>query len=117
MAGRQHRQGGKIRGTHTTLINTAATLVDEIINFKEVIGVSPGFIKPGEGNAGGVRRVKIIDTDGGLLLIVRENGGVQELRVFSRDIQKTKLAIARFARNSGMHINFGNQKKSCLSVD
>ncbi len=114
MTCKQHRNGGKFHGKHTTYIDTAAKIADHAVKLDEVTRVSPGIIKSGIGNCGGQRRVKISNiTCGqakhsvGILLTVRENGGAQEVYVCSHDMQKTKLSIAKYAQKNNIYVNLG----------
>ncbi|MGB3922111.1 MAG: DUF2103 domain-containing protein [Minisyncoccia bacterium] len=101
------RDGKKIRGSHTTLIDLAARVTDIARRMESVTGISPGWIKSGK-NAygGGGQRVKFGDFKGGLVLVVRQSHTIQELRVFSTNIAKTRLALARALRDEGIPIAF-----------
>ncbi len=107
---KNHRDGGKYGGDHTTFIDLAGELADSIHDRPEVMRISAGFIKSGAGVAGGVRKVKISDMLGGALLTCRQNRSVQEVRIFTKDALATKLAIAREARNNDVAISFGHGK-------
>lgn len=107
MATKNHRQGGKFGGGHTTLIDLAILLADIADARPEVTKISPGFISCGTGVGGGERSVKILDMRGGILLKVRQNRSVQEVRIITRNPHETKLAIAREARNNDVRISFG----------
>jgi len=102
------RSGGKYGGTHTTMISAAIIVADIAHEQLEVSRISPGVIKAGLKSANGQRRVKISDWNGGIMLSVRGNTTHQEVRVYTSDSHATKLAIARGARNAGLHISFGN---------
>ncbi len=102
-----HRDGKNIRGTHTTLTDLAAQVVDLALTLAnpEVSGISPGYIQAGKG--GGKRRVKMgIAEDGSLFLTVRQAHTIQELRIYSPDTQKTRLDLARALRDSDIPISF-----------
>ncbi len=101
------RDGKKIRGTHTTLTDLAARVTDIARCMESVTGISPGWIQSGK-NAygGGSYRVKFGDFKGGLLLIVRQSHTVQELRIFSTNVAKTRLALARALRDKDIPIAF-----------
>lgn len=110
MGDKNSRAGGKFNGNHTTLSNEACLLVDVGANCPFVYNISPGFLKAGLKSAHGQRSVKIIDLAGkSILLAVRGNASQQEVHVYTRDIHATKLAIARAARNAGLHISFENR--------
>ena len=102
----KHRDGKMMRGTHTTLIDLAAEVTDIVCKLTEVKGVSAGYIRQGKAVSGGVRKVKIVDFRGGLVLTVRQSRSVQELRVFASDISAARLATARALRDNGIPICF-----------
>lgn len=104
------RDGKKIRGTHTTFIDLAARVTDIICKLDGVEGVAPGLIQQGKGVAGGTRRVKIGDYPGGILLKVRQAHSVQELRVFTSNMQTTRTAIARKLRDDKIPISFKKEE-------
>lgn len=101
------RGGGKFGGNHTTLIDLASELADIAAGYGEVTKVSPGFIDAArEGATGGRRHVKFEEFRGGLLLKVRQSYSVQAIRVYTDDPPRTRLALAREARNRGIGISF-----------
>ncbi len=103
------RSGGKYSGNHTTLIPAAAIVCDIAHACPSVTKISPGFIKAGLHSAHGNRRVKITDSEGSILLSVRDNTSHQEVRVYTSDMQAAKLAIARGAINANLGIGFGKK--------
>jgi hypothetical protein len=107
MSKKNHRSGGKFRGSHTTLIDAAAEVVDYAVDRPEVTGVSLCFIKTGLPPANGQKRIKISEEGGAVLLQVRGNTSQQLVMIFSDDFQATKLAIARHARSQGLSLSFG----------
>lgn len=107
MSKKGHRDGGKFGGNHTTFIPLARVLVDVAAKEKEVTNISAGFIKAGLTSVNGQRRVKITDTVGGVFLSIRDNASHQEVRIYTTDIHKTKLALSRATRNNGIHLCFG----------
>ena len=106
MSDKYSRSGGKFSGNHTTLIPAAAIVADIAHHCPWVTNISPGFIKAGLKSVSGHRRVKISDDGSSILLSVRDNTSHQEIHVHSRDMQKTKLAIAQGARDAGLNIAF-----------
>ena len=100
-----HREGGKIGGDHTTFIDLAGEMADVAERLPEVTKISGGFIS-GK-STGPSRRVKIGNYAGGVLLTVKQGHRAQEVRIITRDVQATKLAIARAARNMDVPICFG----------
>lgn len=110
MPSKGHRQGGKFGGSHTTIIPAAEIVADTAAQQDDVTNISLGVIKAGLPSVNGQRRVKITDAFPGLVVLsIRDNTAHQELRVFTRNPQATRLAIARAARNSGLHIAFGKR--------
>ena len=107
MGTKNSRSGGKFSGNHTTLIPAACVVADIAAACPGVTNISPGFIKMGLKSVSGQRRVKITEDGASLLLSVRDNTSHQEVRVLSKDMPATKLAIARGARNVGLNISFG----------
>ena len=88
MASKNHRQGGKMGGRHTTVIDAAQQVVNLAHKMPEVTKVVAGFITPGI--KGGQQRIKIKEMVGGLLLVVRGSASMQEVRVYSNNIKKTQ---------------------------
>lgn len=103
------RSGGKFSGNHTTMIPAAAVVSDIAASCPWVTNISPGFIKAGLKSVSGQKRVKISDDGSSILLSVRDNTSHQEVHVHTKDMQATKLAIARGARDVGLHIAFGKE--------
>ena len=101
-----HRNGNKIRGTHTTLCDLATKVVDIAIRIESVTGVAPGLLQSGKGVTGGTQKVKFADISGGLLLTIRQSRSVQELRIYCSDVQPTRTALARALRNERIPIAF-----------
>ncbi len=95
-----HRDGGKFGGNHTTFIELAADLVDIAATRPEVNTISAGIIHGGQGVAGGGRRVKFVNTKGGILLKVRQSRSVQEVWLITTDPQATMFALARATLNN-----------------
>ena len=104
----KHRDGGKIRGKHTTLIDLAARVVDVADELPLVTGISAGYIQSGKAVSGGTRKVKIGEGRGSILLTVRQSRSVQEIRIFSLDVRETKLALARALCDEDIPISFNH---------
>ena len=82
MANKNHIQGKKKGGNHTTIIDAAIEVVKYVQSLEQVSRVSPGFIK--SGLKGGVQhRIKIAEEKGSLLLKVRGGLSFQEIRVYT----------------------------------
>ena len=106
MSRKDHRAGGKFAGRHTTVIPAAAAMADAAEREPDVTKVLLGIIQAGLRPAHGCRRVKFTDEIGGLLLSVRDNTTHQELRIYTRNSQRTKTQLARYARERGFMIAF-----------
>jgi len=101
-----HRNGKKSCGTHTTCSDLSARVHDIAARIQKVTGISLGVLQSGRGITGGSQRVKIGEMTGGLLLTVRQSRSVQEVRVYSTDVQATRLALARALRDEDIPISF-----------
>ncbi len=110
MATKNTRSGGKFSNNHTTLIPAAVIIADIASDCPFTYNISPGVIKAGLGSVNGQRRVKIINLGNkSILLAVRDNASQQEIQVYTHNSHETILAIARGARNAGLHISFENR--------
>lgn len=108
MINQRRRWGGKLGGSHSTVIEAAWRFLPEIIKEETITKISPGFITAGKSSTGR-NSVKILDDKGCILLSLRGASAHQEIRVFTNDIHRAKLAIARAARNAEFHISFGSR--------
>ena len=82
MANRNHIQGRKRGGNHTTVIDAAIDVIRYVQSLDQVSRISPGFIQ--SGLKGSVKhRIKIIREQGSLLLKVRGGISIQEIRVYT----------------------------------
>lgn len=102
----KHRDGKKFRGGHTSLTDLAFEVVRIVERLPKVTGISPDYIELGKNVSGGSRKIKIADERGGILLTVRQSRSVQDVWVYSPDIQATKLALARALRDRRIPISF-----------
>ncbi len=100
------RQGEKIGGEHSTFNDLAVGVADFLQKLPEVHKISPGYITSGIGGGAGRRHVKIIDETGCILLTCKQSSSVQEVRVFTKNPQSVKLALARWLRDSKIEISF-----------
>jgi hypothetical protein len=83
-----HRCGGKIGGKHTTVIDAAKPIVDYLLKHLDVTIVTVGYIKMRIKTA--PQRIKIKEDSGSLLVKVRGTASIQELRVFSKNLERVK---------------------------
>lgn len=102
-----HRDGEKISGSHTTVIEKAVPIVDHLIEDPSTTKISLGVIQnlPNK-RSNGINRAKLIDESGCLVVDVTQNKSIQTLRIYSNDMQATKLSLARFLRDNHYAINF-----------
>lgn len=101
MSKKNTRAGGKYGGGHTTVVPAAAIISDIAHNCSYVTKISVGFIKSGLKPTKGLRRIKITEDEGSLLVSVRDNISIQELRVYVTDVAKAKHEIATGAHKAG----------------
>ncbi len=99
------RNGGKFSGSHTTCIPAAVIIADIADGSAYVTKISVGFIKSGLPNTKGQRRVKITIGEGSLLLSVRDNISIQELRIYASDVDGAKQVIATGAHKAGFSVS------------
>ncbi len=96
--------GGKYGGGHTTVIPAAGIIADIAHDSAYVTKISVGFIKSGLPNTKGLKRIKITQSEGSLLIAVRDNISHQELRVYATDVLEAKRVIAQGAHKAGFSI-------------
>ena len=105
----KHAAGNLIGGRHTTLIDIG----DPVVEFLRSLGVKiiPGQIMQIRGRRNGKWAVKVVDLRIGVVLLrVSQNSTIQEIRIIfpEKDRQFVKEQIARFVRNNGWELSFGN---------
>ncbi len=100
----EHRKTKKFGGHHVSRTDLATQAINLVENRPEVKTISPGVIRMGE--AGGMRKVKIAEIQGGLLLTCRQAGSVQEIRIFTENIHATRFALACALRDNDIAISF-----------
>ncbi len=91
-----HKQGGKITGSHSTVIPAAEKLVDFLQKVNEVDKISIGFIK--HGIKSGKHAIKIIELNSGILVKVRGSASIQEIRVYTKNKNNVKDMVKEFAQ-------------------
>lgn len=102
----EHRSGGKYAGSHTSVIELGAWICDFAYKLPEVYRLSLGYISMSS-SGGGIRKIKIVDETGGVLLVVNQPGSAQEIRIYTNNRQTTKEAIARFIADNNITFQFG----------
>ena len=103
------RSGGKFGGSHTTFTPVAALAAEAARKCPTVTNIAPGIINQGRGKSGSRRNVKIVDVEGGILLVVTDGAAHQEVRVYTANMHRTKLHIAKEMRDRRLSISFGNR--------
>jgi hypothetical protein len=91
MSNSNHRAGGKIGGRHTTLIDAAKPVVDFLLKHPEANSVVVGYITMRLRTA--PQRIKIMEESGCLLLKIRGTASLQEVRVFSKNLEKIRQSL------------------------
>lgn len=88
-----HRAGGKVAGSHTTVIPVAEKIIDFLDRQAEVRKISVGFIK--HGIKSGRHSLKIIKTESGLLLKIRGTASIQEIWVYTDKNKRVEKVIEK----------------------
>lgn len=102
----KRRWGGKLGGNHQTVIDAAWRLIPAMVRESSITKISPGFISAGKPARGRIS-VKIIECHGFLLLSIRGSSAHQEIRVFSFDFNKAKMAIVSAAGAAQFSVSYG----------
>lgn len=93
MSGKNHRNGGKAGGRHTTLIDAATAVFDFISKLPAVSSVAAGKIKTNLPVA--PHRVIIKEDSGCLSVKVRGTKSIQELKVYSKNLTNIKDTLEK----------------------
>ena len=99
-----NQKRARLAPSHSTYIPVAKLFRDFAIKLSGVTCVSAGIIK--NARPGAPIRVKITDESGAILLKIRGPASVQEVRVYSSNIQEVRTALAREVRNRNFHLSF-----------
>lgn len=102
-------------GGHTTLIEQAVPIVKHLDDSSLVTKISLGRITNLPTKRGsGIKRARLVDDTGCLLIEVTQNKSVQVLRVYAseEEMHSMKLALARFVRNEGYELRFHSRVAS-----
>jgi len=84
------RWSGKLTDTHSTATETAAIVIEALAKLDAVTKISLGAITH---IGGGERRLKCLPITGGLKVVVRGSGAVQDLFVYTSDIPATQRQV------------------------
>lgn len=97
--------GGKKRGgTHTTLIDAAEVPVRIASKIPGISRIAPGFIKSGLRAPSSGPSVKIIKETGCLLLNIRGNTSVQDVRVYHGDLDFAEAELNKKLRKAKVQV-------------
>lgn len=88
-----HLSGGKITGSHSTVIDAAVDVVKRAIKLPEVSKISLGIIKQARGGRGATS-VKFVHEPTGLRLTVRGNTSVQLVRIYTGTPERVEKALS-----------------------
>ena len=107
-----HKQGGKVTGSHTTVSDLSALVVDFLDKCASVSKISIGVITNEAQANGSIWTVKIVDETGCVMVRTTQKSTDQTIRFYTDGLeerQKAKLALARFVRNNGWVLRFGSR--------
>lgn len=100
------RAGKKYTSNHSTIIDACGTLVDFANKHACIQKITLGIIKPIPGSRGSfVKRIKFVQEPACLFVKVRGNKAVQELRLFSDNINQFEKDFKEFAKSQGFEIS------------
>lgn len=85
-----HRAGGKITGTHTTVIDASATVVDVAVKLDQVTKISLSIIQHVRSKK---RRLKFREISAGWEVSVYGNVFMQVIYLYTADRQAVKAAL------------------------
>ncbi|MCK4635606.1 MAG: hypothetical protein KAT32_01985 [Candidatus Moranbacteria bacterium] len=97
-----HRQGGKIKGRHTTIIPVAEKIVDLLSKNPEVKKISVGFIK--HGIKSGKHAIKVSEMESGLLLKIRGTASIQEIRIYTDAKESIKNSLKKYSTKNNLQL-------------
>ena len=87
-----HKSGGKITASHSTVIDAAVPIVEAAEKMPDVSKISLGIIKQaGKGRT--QRRIKFLPITGGWKLTIRGSTSVQEIFIYSGHPDSTKTSL------------------------
>lgn len=99
--------GGKKRGRHGTFTPAASDVCSQLVKSPIVTGISAGVIKTGLKAAHGKKSIKVIKNPrGALILSIRDNISVMEVRVSGSDYDAIIQLLREIASDLHMDFNF-----------
>jgi hypothetical protein len=108
MPKKNHKMGGKYRGSHTTYIDAASKVLRAMERMPEVEGIDLGHMMIRKSSGNGHQSVKVQQIgDGCLCLSVRGSRMVQEILFYTHHVDAVTCALLRIARDAGMRVISG----------
>lgn len=105
MAGRISLSGKKYAGNHSSYTKMAGELVRELEKYPEVKKISAGIIKTNLPNLRGDKRIKMVDEGACLLLRIRGNISMQEVRIYGLSIEDGAAIVGDYARVNNIQLS------------
>lgn len=100
---KNHLNGKKRGGSHTTLIDAAEKPLQVVAKLPEVERISPGFIKTGLHSPSGGMSVKITKETGCILMKIRGSTSLQDVRVYG-DVEVLENKLRYVLRRAKIQI-------------
>jgi hypothetical protein len=107
------KAGVFITGSHSTMTEHTEKIVKNCaMNDPHTTRIVLGVIEKTKKGVGGKFRVKLTDVNGAVNLQIRSNYYVQEVWVYTDNIQTTRTNLAKYAVQSGFAISFGGSERT-----
>ena len=84
----------KITRSHTSATDATREIIQALKKIKSVNKISIGIIKPTT-SKGGKRAIKFLPITGGILAIIRGSGTVQELYIYTNEVDFVKQYLLK----------------------
>lgn len=101
MAGKISKNGKKFASSHSSYTKMAGRLVCAIEANEALSKISAGIIKTNLPNVGGKKRIKLIDEGSCLLVRLRGNISLQEIRLYG-DTATLEQLVRKHCANQGI---------------
>jgi hypothetical protein len=101
MAGRISKSGKKFAANHSSYTKMAGGLVRALEGNEAVSKISAGIIKTNLPNVGGKKRIKLVDEGSCLLVRLRGNISLQEVRLYG-DIAMLEPLVREYCESEGI---------------
>ncbi|MDQ3014780.1 MAG: DUF2103 domain-containing protein [bacterium] len=97
----------KITSSHSSMIDVAEDMVrGAALKDPHATRISLGIIEKTNRGVQGKFRIKFTDINGGILMKVRGNLFVQEVQVYTDNVQETRENLVRYALTRRYQVNF-----------